>query len=173
MHYSKNERLYEIEKMMRGIPNFRERGHGSLVLQTDMRDCIEEQPPPSSYAEALQITMSAIRYQPLDDRLREYIAEREMDYTDRVVVINPHRLKDEYKTPEDQLFLANGGFGCHPNSRGRKVYGEFLKDGEGTFYQRADIIGVLKDEYMPDWAKEKLQQKYQQESAQTDGMTMQ
>ena len=36
MHYSKNERLYEIEKMMRGIPNFRERDHGSLVLQTDM-----------------------------------------------------------------------------------------------------------------------------------------
>lgn len=97
----------------------------------------------------------------------------EMDYTDRVVVINPHCLKDEYKTPEDQLFLANGGFGCHPNSRGRKVYGEFLKDGERTFYQRADIIGVLKDEYMPDWAKEKLQQKCQQESAQTDGMTMQ
>ena len=62
MHYSKNERLYEIEKMMRGIPNFRERGYGSLVLQTDMRDCIEEQPPPSSYVEALQITMSAIRY---------------------------------------------------------------------------------------------------------------
>lgn len=50
MHYSKNERLYEIEKMMSGIPNFKERGYGSVVLQTDMRGCIEEQPPPSSYA---------------------------------------------------------------------------------------------------------------------------
>lgn len=42
MHYSKNERLYEIEKMMRGIPNFKERGCGSVVLQSDMRDSIEE-----------------------------------------------------------------------------------------------------------------------------------
>ena len=42
MHYSKNERLYEIEKMMRGIPNFRERGHGSLVLQTDIDDLSDE-----------------------------------------------------------------------------------------------------------------------------------
>lgn len=79
MHYSKNERLYEIEKMMRGIPNFKERGCGSVVLQTDMRDCIEEQPPPSSYAQALQMMVSAIKYQPLDDRLNEYIAEREME----------------------------------------------------------------------------------------------
>lgn len=82
MHYSKNERLYEIEKMMRGIPNFKERGYGSVVLQTDMRDCIEEQPPPSSYEQALLMMVSAIRYQPLDDRLREYIAEREMEQMD-------------------------------------------------------------------------------------------
>lgn len=79
MHYSRNDSFYEIEKMMRGIPNFRERGHGSMVLQTDMRDCIEEQPPPSSYAETLQITMSAVRYQPLEERLKEYIKEREME----------------------------------------------------------------------------------------------
>ena len=79
MHYSKNERLYEIEKMMRGIPNFMERGCGSVVLQSDMRDSIEEQPPPSSYAQALQMMVSAVRYQPLDDRLKEYIAEREME----------------------------------------------------------------------------------------------
>ena len=28
--------------MMRGIPNFKERGCGSVVLQSDMRDSIEE-----------------------------------------------------------------------------------------------------------------------------------
>ena len=47
--------------MMRGIPNFKERGCGSVVLQSDMRDSIEEQPPPSSYAQALQIMVSAAR----------------------------------------------------------------------------------------------------------------
>lgn len=79
MHYSRNDSLYELEKMMRGIPNFRERRHGSMVLKADMRDYIEEQPPPSSYAGALQITMSAVRYQLFDDRLKEYIKEREME----------------------------------------------------------------------------------------------
>lgn len=80
----------------------------------------------------------------------------QIDYTDKVVVINPNIFKDEYKTPEDQLFLATGGFGCHPNARGRKVFGKFLKDGEETHYQRTDILGILKDEYLPDWAREKL-----------------
>lgn len=98
--------------------------------------------------------------------------DEEMDYTGKVVVINPHFLKDEYKTPEDQLFLATGGFGCKPHSRGRKVYGEFLKDGEKTFYQRTDIIGVLKEEYLPEWAKEKLQERNAQEES-PSGMTMQ
>lgn len=82
----------------------------------------------------------------------------EADYSGRIVVINPHVLKDEYKTPEDQLFLAVGGFGCNPNSRGRKVYGRYIKDGAQTFYQREDIIGILKQEYVPDWAAERVRE---------------
>lgn len=84
--------------------------------------------------------------------------KEEPDYSGRIVVINPHVLKDEYKTPEDQLFLATGGFGCHPNGRGRKIYGQYVKDGEQTFYQREDIIGVLKSEYLPDWAAERMRE---------------
>lgn len=80
------------------------------------------------------------------------------DYTGKVVVINPHIFKDQYKTPEDQLFLAEGGFGARPNSRGRKVFGTFLKDGSKTHYAREDIIGVLKDELLPEWAQEKVAQ---------------
>lgn len=98
--------------------------------------------------------------------------DEDMDYTGKIVVINPHCLKDEYKTPEDQLFLASGGFGCRPHSRGRKVYGRFLKDGEQTYYQRSDIIGILKEEYLPDWATEKLQEISPQED-ESCGMTMQ
>lgn len=84
--------------------------------------------------------------------------KEEPDYSGRIVVLNPHLLKDEYKTPEDQLFLAAGGFGCHPNGRGRKIYGQYVKDGEQTFYQREDIIGVLKSEYLPDWAAERIRE---------------
>lgn len=48
--------------------------------------------------------------------------DSDQDYTGKVVVIDPNILKDKYKTLEDQLFLAEGGFGASPNSRGRKVY---------------------------------------------------
>lgn len=81
----------------------------------------------------------------------------EEDYTGKVVVIRPDIMKDEYKTPDDQLFLVRGGNGARPNAIGRKVFGEFLKDGEKTHYFRDEIIGVLKDKHLPAWAEEKLQ----------------
>ena len=88
----------------------------------------------------------------------------------KVLVLKPTILKDEYKTPDFQLFLADGGFGCSPTARGRKVYGRFLKDGEETHYERQDFLGVLKDEHLPDWAREKLAQL--QEQIQDGGLKM-
>jgi len=78
------------------------------------------------------------------------------DYDGKVLVLDPTILKDEYKSPDYQLFLATGGFGCSPTARGRRVYGQFLKDGEETSFYRQDFLGVLKDEHLPDWAREKL-----------------
>ena len=78
------------------------------------------------------------------------------DFQGKVLVLKPTILKDEYKTPDFQLFLAKGGFGCSPSARGRQIYGQFLKDGEETHYERQDFLGVLKDEHLPDWAREKL-----------------
>lgn len=104
------------------------------------------------------------------------ISERdgEIDYTGKVLVVDPSILKDEYKTPDDQLFFAQSGFGCSPNSRGRKVFGEFLKDGEKTHYMRSDFLGAIKDEHLPDWAREKLDAIMEHESQEdeTEGMTM-
>ena len=68
------------------------------------------------------------------------------------------------------MFLAESGFGCAPGARGRKVFGRFLKDGEETHFQRNDFIGILKMEYLPEWAKEKLNELQQPEKI--DGMTM-
>ena len=82
----------------------------------------------------------------------------EIDYTGKVVVISPHVLKDEYKTPENQLFLARCGFGCKPDSLGRKVFGEFLVDGEETYYLRSELLGVIKDEFLPEWAANRLEE---------------
>ena len=81
----------------------------------------------------------------------------EGDYEGKLLILRPSTLKDEYKTPEDQLFFATSGFGCDPTKIGTAVYGFFLKDDEHTHFRRSDFIGVIKDECVPDWAKEKLE----------------
>jgi hypothetical protein len=73
-----------------------------------------------------------------------------------VLVVNPDILKDEYKTPESQCFLAEHGFGCNPTASGRKIYGRHLIDGEQAQYYRQDFLGVLKPEFLPEWAVEKM-----------------
>ena len=99
--------------------------------------------------------------------------DSEQDYTGKVVVIRPEFLKDEYKTPEDQLFYISGGNGARPGAIGRKVYGEFLKDSEKTHYFRDEIIGVLKEEYLPEWAAAKLANKQEPKEDESSGMTIQ
>lgn len=98
---------------------------------------------------------------------------RDMDFKDHVLVLNPSVLKDECKTPQDQLFYANvGGFGCKPGNYG-KVMGQFLSDGEETHFHRDDFLGVLKDEYLPEWAAEKLAELSPPAEDEDTGMTMQ
>lgn len=78
------------------------------------------------------------------------------DYTGKLLIIRADVLKEEVRTPENQLFLAVGGFGCSPEKSGRKVFGEFLSDGEKTHFYRQDFVGVIADEHIPDWARERL-----------------
>ena len=62
------------------------------------------------------------------------------------------------------MFYATSGFGCDPSKIGTAVYGYFLKDDEHTHFRRQDFLGVVDDEYIPDWAKEKLEQQGSDES---------
>ena len=87
-----------------------------------------------------------------DDRHCE--SGSQIDYTDRIVVLDPSILKDECKTPQDQLFYAESGNGCRPNAIGTKVYGFHVSDGEKGYYRRTDFIGALKEELIPKWAQE-------------------
>ena len=79
-----------------------------------------------------------------------------VDLEGKVLVISPTRLNDKYKTHEDQLFMATDGFGCSPSASGRAVYGYFLKDEENCRWNRDAFIGILKDEFVPNWVKDKL-----------------
>jgi hypothetical protein len=76
----------------------------------------------------------------------------------KVVIINPERLRPEYRTADKQLVLVTGGFGAHANSRGRAVYTANLYSGKESRWNREDILGAVRPEYMPDWAKERLAQ---------------
>lgn len=101
-------------------------------------------------------------------------SEGKLDYTRKVLVIDPRIFDDKFKTPEDQLFFATHGNGCRPQASGRKIYGFFLKDGEQTIYSRSEVLGILKDEYLPDWAREKLDELYPPDEGETEsqGITM-
>lgn len=87
------------------------------------------------------------------------------DYTGKLLIIRADVLKEEFRTPENQLFLASGGFGCKPDARGRKVFGQFLSDGEKTQFYREDFEGVIDEKHIPQWAKDKMAQMQQQSTA--------
>lgn len=76
----------------------------------------------------------------------------------KVVVIRASSLRPEYQTADKQLVLATGGFGAHANSRGRAVYTVNLYSGKESRWNREDILGIIRPEHLPDWAKERLKQ---------------
>ena len=97
-------------------------------------------------------------------------SDEPIDYAGKLLILSPNVLKDQYKTPEDQLFYATGGFGCDPSKMGRKVFGFFLKDGEETHFARGDFLGVIKDECIPDWAYDKLNEYEEYSDTEDEGM---
>jgi len=80
------------------------------------------------------------------------------NYEDRLLVLKPSALKEEYRHEEYQYFFAECGFGCDPSKGGTKVFGKFLIDGENAAFRRYNFYGIADEDKLPDWAKEKLQQ---------------
>ena len=81
-----------------------------------------------------------------------------LDYEGRVLVLSPDTLKESCWTPQNQLWLAHDGFGCSPHAVGRSIRCTCLGDGEQTRWNRTDFTGVLKEEFLPGWAREKLEE---------------
>ena len=94
----------------------------------------------------------------------------EQDFTGKVLVLSPEALQEQYWGQDYQLLYARSGFGCAPHSSGRAVFATCLSDGETARWNREDFIGVLDEKYLPDWAREKLEELMTQE--QTDAPTM-
>ena len=94
----------------------------------------------------------------------------EQDFTGKVLVLSPEALREQYWGQKNQLWYARSGFGCEPHSSGRAVFATCLSDGETARWNREDFIGVLDDKFLPDWAREKLEEMMTQE--QMDAPTM-
>lgn len=81
---------------------------------------------------------------------------QEPDYTGKVLVLSPGALRESHWSPRDQLWLATGGAGCMADKLGSTVFAVCLSDGESTRWTRSNFIGVLDEQFLPDWAAEKL-----------------
>ena len=85
--------------------------------------------------------------------------------TRKVVILRPERLKEDCLSPQNMLWLALCGFGCDPNIGGYGRYGGWevfatcLGDVKKThWWNRLDFMGVLDEQYLPDWAVERLEE---------------
>lgn len=81
----------------------------------------------------------------------------ESNYEQQLLILKPTVLIDEFQQPDYQLFYATGGFGCDPKKLGAKVFGFFFRDDEHTSFRRNDFYGVINEESLPEWAREKLE----------------
>ena len=81
------------------------------------------------------------------------------DYTQsidgKIVAIKADVLRPEYRRGDVQLVLVNGGNGANANSRGNAVFCYHLNNGKHTRFERFDVQGEIKPEYLPKWAADK------------------
>ena len=92
----------------------------------------------------------------------------------KVIVLSTDTLLETAWSQENQLWLANGGFGCDPNARGHAIHATCLGDDETCYWNREDFCGVLDEQYLPEWATEKLEaiQSFRQSAQEMCGMSM-
>lgn len=96
---------------------------------------------------------------------REHCPEdgRTMDYEGKVLVMRPDVLSEAYLEPKYQLWYAHDGFGCSPTAIGRSIRATCLADGEMSRWNRADFYGPIKEELLPDWAREQTERLHEGE----------
>ena len=78
------------------------------------------------------------------------------DLHDKVIVINPEKLRREYQRANYQIKLCTGGFGASANSRGNACFCVDLFSGKSSRFERYEVMGTLKEEQLPKWAKDGL-----------------
>ena len=118
------------------------------------------------YADRLKGQIAAVQAQrntlhiPLDMLGREHcfpLLDGD-DIANKVVAINPASLRYEYQRADCQLILVTGESGARSNPRGTAVYGINVFTGRrASQWERGDILGEVRPECLPQWAKDRLQ----------------
>ena len=68
------------------------------------------------------VQQARAEYQELGMFGPEHCEEGDLDYTGRVLILRPDRLKEECLSPQNQVWYGQAGFGLSPASRGRAVF---------------------------------------------------
>lgn len=71
----------------------------------------------------------------------------------QVIVIRGDVLRPEFRHASRQLMLCTGGNGAQPMARGRSCFCTYLYDGAKTSYYRSQVLGVIRPDALPEWAK--------------------
>lgn len=79
------------------------------------------------------------------------------DINGKVIAIAAKHLRPEFQRADRQLYLVTGGSGASANSRGSAVFCINIHTGESTRWERYMVMGEVKPECMPEWAKEKAE----------------
>ena len=112
------------------------------------------------YLEAMQIFLDRVQAQYRFDKTpfttEDCIPDdKGKSIVGKVVVINSEPTRYEYQHAAYQLVLAESGNGAM-GGRGQAVFGICLATGERGRWERYDVLGEIRPERTPDWAKEAL-----------------
>lgn len=80
------------------------------------------------------------------------------DLRGKVAVVKAEVLRPEYRSSEHQLVLVTGGNGAHGERRGRACFCTELYSGNRSRWNREDIQGEIREECLPQWAKERREE---------------
>ncbi len=79
------------------------------------------------------------------------------DLEGKVIVIRGDVLRPEFRHASRQLLLCTGGNGAQPMARGRTCFCSYLYNGRQTSFYRSDVLGVIRPDALPEWAKAGLE----------------
>lgn len=76
----------------------------------------------------------------------------------KVIVLHHSALPEGFIQAKHQMYFCTGGNGSNPNPIGRSVFTVSLAEGEKIRWNRSDVLGILKPELLPEYARLQLSQ---------------